>query len=195
MGRAPSRDPLSSAVYETVTAPYRRCSSADPVQRAEYADLKIYLPNDVLTKVDRMSMQHSLEVRCPLLDRRIVELAFRIPQSIKQAGRTGKLLLKRVAEQRLPQELLRLPKQGFTAPVGGWISGPYRELFEAEVLSNRSEVASLLDVEAARRLFRGHVSGEFDNSFGLWALWVLERWARTQRARIGRASVACVEAV
>jgi asparagine synthase (glutamine-hydrolysing) len=195
MGRAPSRDPLSSAVYETVTAPYRRCSSADPVQRAEYADLKIYLPNDVLTKVDRMSMQHSLEVRCPLLDRRIVELAFRIPQSIKQAGRTGKLLLKRVAEQRLPQELLRLPKHGFTAPVGRWIAGPYRHLFEAEVLSSQSEVASLLDVEAARRLFHGHLSGEFDNSFGLWALWVLERWARAQRTSTGRAGSACVEAV
>ena len=72
------------------------------MQRAEYADLKVYLPNDVLVKVDRMSMQHGLEVRCPLLDRRLVELAFRLPESLKQASRTGKHLLKQVARRRLP---------------------------------------------------------------------------------------------
>jgi asparagine synthase (glutamine-hydrolysing) len=180
MGRSGAAAPWRTSVYETVTAPYRRCPSHSPVQKAEYADLKIYLPNDVLVKVDRMSMQHSLEVRCPLLDRRLVELAFRLPQDLKQADRTGKHLLKRVAETRLPAELLRLPKRGFTAPVGSWITGAHRRQFEEDVLSSRSAVASLVDQSAARRMLIEHASGKADHSFGLWALWILERWAKHQ---------------
>ncbi len=118
MGLSPDRDPASSPVYAAVTEPYRRCPSTDAVQRAEYADLKVYLPNDPLVKVDRMSMAHGLEVRCPLLDRRVVELAFRIPASRKQIGRQGKALLRALAQTRLPKGLWRLPKRGFTAPIG-----------------------------------------------------------------------------
>ncbi len=79
LGGAAGRDVADSEVFQAVTAPYRRCPSASAVQRAEYADVMTYLPNDVLVKVDRMSMMHGLEVRCPLLDRRIVEFAFRVP--------------------------------------------------------------------------------------------------------------------
>jgi asparagine synthase (glutamine-hydrolysing) len=184
MGHDTSKDVRSTALFEAVTAPYRRCPSRDPVQKAEYADLKIYLPNDVLVKVDRMSMQHSLEVRCPLLDRRLVELAFRIPQSLKQAGRTGKHLLKRIASHRLPPALLKLPKRGFTAPVGQWIADAYRGQFESEVLMPDSAVASLIDIAVARRMFAEHVRREADHSYALWALWILERWSRTaQEAR------------
>src|SRR4029079_7555226 len=108
------RDPRTSSVYDAVTEPYRRCPSASALQRSEHADLKVYLPNDPLVKVDRMSMAHSLEVRCPLLDRRVVELAFRIPASQKQVGRQGKALLRALARQRLPPGLWKLPKKGFS---------------------------------------------------------------------------------
>lgn len=181
MGQSPSRDPRSTAVYEAVTRHYNRCPSSSPVQRAEYADLKVYLPNDVLVKVDRMSMQHSLEIRCPLLDRRLVEFAFMLPQSIKRAERTGKYLLKRVAHQTLPAELLQYPKHGFTAPVGSWIAGPYRDRFHSEVLTANSAIASLVDLGVAQRMFNQHIRGQSDHSYGLWALWILERWSRTQR--------------
>jgi asparagine synthase (glutamine-hydrolysing) len=180
MGRAPSRDPRDSAVYDAVTAPYLRCSSSSVVQRAEYADLKIYLANDVLVKVDRMSMQHSLEVRCPLLDRRLVELAFRLPQTLKRADRRGKHLLKRLAEKRLPPELLHAPKHGFTAPIGEWIRGPFAGQFSAEVLSGRAHVASLIDVSFVQKAFDDHRRGQRDNWYLLWAVWVLERWAAAQ---------------
>lgn len=189
LGQSPSRDPRSTRLYEAVTGPYRRCPSRDPVQRAEYADLKVYLPNDVLVKVDRMSMLHSLEVRCPLLDRRLVEFAFRVPQSIKRAGRTGKHLLKQVARQRLPAELLRYPKHGFSAPVGAWIAGPYRDAFQSEVLASHSAIGSLVDIAVARRMFDQHVRRQADHSYALWALWVLERWSLAQRESVRSAAV------
>ena len=181
LGRAPSRDLRATAAYEAVTGAYRRCPSTSVVQRAEYADLKIYLPNDVLVKVDRMSMQHGLEVRCPLLDRRLVELAFQLPQSMKRAWRTGKYLLKRIAERRLPAAVVNYPKHGFSAPVGAWIAGPYRSQFQAEVLSTGSHIASMVDLKVASRWFDAHVAGQAEHSYGLWALWMLERWSRTQR--------------
>jgi asparagine synthase (glutamine-hydrolysing) len=181
LGQPGRRDFRAGAAYQAVTAEYRRCPSTSVVQRAEYADLKIYLPNDVLVKVDRMSMQHSLEVRCPLLDRRLVELAFRLPQSLKRAGRTGKHLLKQVARRRLPTEVVNYPKHGFTAPVGSWIAGPYRERFRADLFSADSHIASMIDASVAKRWFDDHVAHRADHSFGLWALWMLERWSRAQR--------------
>jgi len=167
--------------YEAVTAPYRACGSADPVQRAQYADLKIYLPNDPLVKVDRMSMAHGLEVRCPLLDHRLVELAFRIPASQKQEGRQGKALLRRLARRRLPGGVWQLPKRGFTAPIAEWIAGPQASLFREEVLQQRSAVSSHVDLRDLERRFTAHRSGMADHGYALWATWVLERWM--QRAR------------
>jgi asparagine synthase (glutamine-hydrolysing) len=180
MGRAPDRDPRTSVAFEMVTAPYRACRSTHPVQRAQYADLKIYLPNDVLVKVDRMSMQHSLEVRSPLLDHRIVEFGFRLPQRLKRADQGGKHLLKQVAKPRLPPALLQMRKRGFTAPIGAWITGPYAGRFRDEVLGTRSAIAGLLDQTVVRRLFEAHRAGTADHSYALWAVWVLEHWCGAQ---------------
>jgi asparagine synthase (glutamine-hydrolysing) len=183
MGRPPNRDPRDSVVYDAVVAPYRRCPSDSVVQRAEYADLKIYLANDVLVKVDRMSMQHSLEVRAPLLDRRLVELAFRLPQRVKRADRTGKHLLKRVAARRLPPELIHAPKRGFDAPIGAWIAGPLAPAFADDVLRPNAAVASLVDEQYVRRAFEDHRARRADHSYMLWAIWVLERWSAVQGRR------------
>ncbi len=176
MGRAPDGDPGRSPVYEAVTEPYRRCPSADAVQRAEYADLKVYMPNDPLVKVDRMSMAHSLEVRCPLLDRKVVELAFRIPASRKQVGRQGKVLLRALAKRRLPAQLWQLPKRGFTVPIGAWITGPGASRYREEVLSPRAKVSTCVDVADLARRFEAQRTGASDQSYALWAAWVLERW-------------------
>jgi asparagine synthase (glutamine-hydrolysing) len=184
LGR-PSWDPRASAVFEAVTSPYRRCPSASVVQRAEYADLKVYLPNDVLVKVDRMSMAHSLEVRCPLLDHRLVELAFAIPRSHKLPWLLPKYLLKQVAKTRLPAELLRLPKHGFSAPVAQWLAGTYRTAFERDVLSASSLTSDLLDVRAVRTMLDAHVSGQADHASALWSIWMLERWYRLRGGEVG----------
>jgi asparagine synthase (glutamine-hydrolysing) len=176
MGLSPDRDPALSPVYEAVTAPYLQCGSTDAVQRAAYADLKVYLPNNSLVKVDRMSMAHGLEVRCPLLDRRVVEFAFRIPAHRKQSVTESKRLLRQLAGRRLPSQLRDLPKRGFTAPVGEWIARRYSRMFQDEVLTNHSAISSHIDASDLRRRFNLHRSGRIDDGYALWSVWVLERW-------------------
>ena len=189
MGLKPDRDPTKSPVYQQVTEPYRRCPSKDAVQRAEYADLKIYMPNDPLVKVDRMSMAHGLEVRCPLLDRKVVELAFRIPASRKQQGTQGKALLRALARRRLPGKLWQLPKRGFTVPIGRWIAGPDAKQFQDEVLDRRGALAQQIDVNELERRFVAHRSGQADHGYALWSAWVLERWLAGATAAAGAAAV------
>ncbi|NNE43868.1 MAG: asparagine synthetase B, partial [Gemmatimonadetes bacterium] len=188
MGQAPDRDPRASSVYDAVTEPYRRCPSDSVVQRAQYADLKVYLPNDPLVKVDRMSMLHSLEVRCPLLDRRVVELAFRLPTATKMPDLRAKHLLKELAARHLPEANLKLPKKGFTAPVARWLAGPDGERFADEVLRTDSAVAGMVDQGVVRSWLAAHRRGDADRSYALWAVWVLERWARRE-GNPGRAAV------
>jgi asparagine synthase (glutamine-hydrolysing) len=174
-------DQPPGATFATVTDAYRRCSSTDDVQRAEYADLKIYLPNDPLVKVDRMSMAHSLEVRCPLLDRRVVELAFRIPASRKQVRFQGKTLLRALAQRRLPAGLSRLPKRGFSMPIGEWIRCSGAQMFRDEVLGSNARVKGLLSHADLARRFDLHCKRVEDQSYALWAVWTLERWLRDAR--------------
>jgi asparagine synthase (glutamine-hydrolysing) len=183
MGLAPDADVTKSPVYAVVTEPYRRCPSTNPVQCAEYADLKVYMPNDPLVKVDRMSMAHGLEVRCPLLDRKVVELAFRIPASRKQEGTQGKALLRALARNRLPGKLWELPKRGFTAPIGTWIAGPNGSQFREEVLRPGAEISDYLDMKELSQRFAAHQSGTAESGYSLWAIWVLERWLERTRAQ------------
>jgi len=177
LGLAPLRDPSASAVYEAVTAPYRRCPSPSATQRAQYADLNIYLPDDVLVKVDRMTMQHGLEVRCPLLDHRVIELAFRIPSHRKMPRLRPKHLLRQIASRRLPSELARMPKRGFSAPIGEWIAGPCAAQFEADVFLTCGSIRSLVDGAYVRRLFDDHRARRADHAQLLWTVWMLARWA------------------
>jgi asparagine synthase (glutamine-hydrolysing) len=180
LGKAPSREPSESPVYDQVTRPYRECKSDSAVQRAQYADLKVYLPNDPLVKVDRMSMAHSLEIRCPLLDHRIIELAFRIPTRSKMPHGQPKSLLRSLADKRLPRRIVNMPKRGFTAPTASWLAGPYANQFRDDVLSGGSLSRGIVDTDRVARLFNEHRRGEQDHSFALWAVWMLERWARQE---------------
>jgi asparagine synthase (glutamine-hydrolysing) len=183
MGRPASTRSEDSPAFAQVSAAYHRCPSGDPIQRAEYADLKVYLPNGPLVKVDRMSMSHSLEVRCPLLDHRIIEQAFRTPIATKMPGLKPKYLLRALAERRLPAGISQLPKLGFTAPIGEWIGGPHNEWFRSEVLSPTAAVASLLDMNRMHTLAREHFAGVANHWHPLWAVWVLERWLRQHKVQ------------
>jgi asparagine synthase (glutamine-hydrolysing) len=163
-------------VWDAVTAPYRRCPSSSPLQRAQYADLHVYLPNDPLVKVDRMSMAHGLEVRCPLLDRRVVEFAFRLPTATKMPHLAPKHLLRELGKRRLPAENVNLPKRGFTAPVGSWITNDFRERFTADVLDLGSPLRDVLDANLLRTWHDDLSTGRADRSWPLWAAWMLSRW-------------------
>jgi asparagine synthase (glutamine-hydrolysing) len=117
-------------------------------------------------------------VRCPLLDRRVVELAFRIPATRKQQGTQGKALLRALAQRRLPGKLWQLPKRGFTVPIGEWLAGPYASRFRDEVLDGDAVVSTHIDRTELARRFAAHCGGQRQHSFALWAVWVLERWFR-----------------
>jgi asparagine synthase (glutamine-hydrolysing) len=186
LGAGDSRAPQASPVYDAVTAPYLRCASTSDLQRAQYADLKVYLPNDPLVKVDRTSMANSLEVRCPLLDYRVIEFAFRIPAERKSWPGRSKHFLRTLGTRRLPPTLDALPKRGFTAPVGEWIRGRYRDWFRDEVLSPQSAVSTLLDRAVLERWVEEDARGSRNRTSALWTAWCLERWARRHASRDAR---------
>jgi asparagine synthase (glutamine-hydrolysing) len=124
-----------------------------------------------------MSMAHGLEIRCPLLDHHMVELAFSIPTETKLADGQPKSLLRGLAERRLPSELVNRPKSGFTAPVGEWLAGPYADRFRSDVLSADAKSRDIVDQDKVKQLLCEHLAGR-DHSYTLWAVWMLERWAR-----------------
>ena len=170
---------------ETVFEHYLRNGAGDAVGRAQYADIHGYMADDVLAKVDRMSMAHALEVRCPLMDHRIIEFAARLPTSLKMDGRRGKLPLRRLAERRLPAELLAMPKRGFSIPAAQWLRGSLRPMAEDLLFGAGRSVLDLLDRQQLRRLWTEHLSGARDHHVFLWAVMMLALWQDASRSAAG----------
>jgi asparagine synthase (glutamine-hydrolysing) len=158
---------------------FERVRGLDPLSQLLYVDLKTWLANDILVKVDRMSMACSLEVRAPLLDHKVIEFAATVPPDLKYRGRVSKYLLKRHLEGRVPRSALHRPKQGFEIPVAAWLRGELRPLGEDVLLSARAAGRGYLDPRRVRALWDRHQSGIGDHSAQLWALLVLELWHRT----------------
>jgi asparagine synthase (glutamine-hydrolysing) len=147
----------------------------DALSRAQYADLKIWLPGDILTKVDRTSMAVGLEAREPLLDHRLVEFAARLPAKLRLRGGSGKWLMKRALRRYLPDELLDRPKMGFVTPVSAWFRGPLAG--EAAAIAHSPALAELgwFDSAAIARLAAAHRSGRAEHGRLLWQLLMLDR--------------------
>jgi len=150
----------------------------DALSRAQYADLKIWLPGDILTKVDRASMAVGLEAREPLLDHRLIEFAARLPANMRLHGGSGKWLLKRALASRLPSEILHRRKMGFVTPVSAWFRGPLAA--EAAAIARSAALAETgwFDGEAIDALVRAHQSGRSDHGRLLWQLLMLEKSLR-----------------
>jgi asparagine synthase (glutamine-hydrolysing) len=140
------------------------------------ADVGLVLPDDFLVKVDRASMAHGLEVRPPLLDHELLELAARIPSRFKVSRGRTKWVFKQAYRGRLPAGVLTRPKHGFEMPLDGWLRGPLRPMFEAAVLEAGARVADLIDRPTAARVYRAHVNGRGRFGGVLWGLLVLARW-------------------
>jgi asparagine synthase (glutamine-hydrolysing) len=139
------------------------------------ADYLQYLPDDILTKVDRASMACGLEVRVPLLDHRLVELAAALPRAALATGGVAKAALRRLAARRLPAALLERPKQGFGVPLAAWLRGGLRPWAEELLAPERLAAAGLLDPAAVRRCWAEHLAGQ-DRSGPLWAVLMLQGW-------------------
>lgn len=149
------------------------------VDRLMAVDLDTYLPDDLLAKVDVTSMANSLEVRSPLLDRRVIEFAGSLPVDLKVAGTAGKVVLREAARAWLPDEILDRPKQGFAVPIGDWLrTGPMRNLPEDVLLDPKSVERGIFRADAIRCLIGEHRAGR-DRSAQLWAMVNLELWFRT----------------
>jgi asparagine synthase (glutamine-hydrolysing) len=139
-------------------------------------DAETYLPEDVLVKVDRMSMAHSIESRVPLLDNDVIAFAATLPSHFKLKNGRRKHILKELASTLLPQDLVDRRKQGFSVPLGVWFRGNLRELFADTLLSSSSLSRGYFQASFVRRLVDEHVSGRRDHTLRLWQLVVFERW-------------------
>lgn len=143
------------------------------------ADVNVTLPDDFLVKVDRASMAHGLEVRPPLLDHELIELAARIPSPWKVRSGETKWILKQAYEKQLPAEVLWRPKQGFEIPIDSWLRGPLRPLFESAVFDPGSSLRDLVEPATARKIYQAHLGGIGRHGSILWSLLMLAQWAET----------------
>ncbi len=148
----------------------------DPVSRLMYRDMSDYLPGCLLVKLDRASMAVSLEGRCPLLDHRVVEFAWRLPVTLKVHDGNGKWLLRHLLRRYLPEQLFDRPKHGFNVPIGDWLRGPLRDWAEALLSPCRLRGQSLLDPARVQARWHEHLSGQRDRAHELWAILMFEAW-------------------
>ncbi len=149
---------------------HARSSQLDAVSQVQYLDMKTYLVGDILTKVDRASMAHALEVRVPFLDHPLVEWVSGLPVGYKLRGREGKYMLKRALEPHLPHDVLYRRKMGFAVPLEEWFRGPLRERLRQAVLAPRMADSGLFDMSFVERMVSDHAAGLRDYSAALWAL-------------------------
>jgi len=182
---AEQRDLLYSSEFKRLRGDYRgeslvldsmrNAPARSGLDRAQYADLKIWLPGDILTKVDRTSMAVSLEAREPLLDHRLIEFAATLPEAVRLRGGQGKWLMKRAMRRYLPDDVLYRPKQGFVTPIAQWFRGPLADAAAAIGSSAALARTGWFDAGRVAALAEAHRVGTSDNSRVLWQLLMLDR--------------------
>jgi asparagine synthase (glutamine-hydrolysing) len=152
----------------------------DSLSMIQYLDLKTYLPGDILTKVDRASMAHALEVRVPLLDHKLVEWISGLPASIKLRGNNGKYIFKKSLEKYLPNDVLYRDKMGFAVPLASWFRGPLRQRVRDALLGPTLAGTGIFNMAFLTEMVNQHQSGRRDHSSPLWALLMFEAFLRKE---------------
>lgn len=153
-------------------------SALEFAERMLHVDTHMYLPDDILAKVDRMTMAHGLEARSPFLDYRLAEFAATLPFQFKVRGRTSKWLVKHTLKELLPAAILNRPKHGFGVPLHAWFRGPLRAPFEELALADDARGAAFLHQARVRQLFAEHVSGQENRGHHMWVVYMFEQWLR-----------------
>ena len=186
-GRQLSGDGVAAESFRLHAGRVRR--GAEPLDTLLYLDSKTYLPGDILTKVDRMSMAVSLEARAPLLDHKLIEFVTRLPASLKMRGREGKYIFKRAISGLVPEEILRRPKQGFGVPLEQWINDQLRGRIRETITEGRALERGFVEKRYVNQLLDEHERGRRDHSARLWALFMLELWNRAFIDEAGSSSL------
>ncbi|QEF96133.1 Asparagine synthetase [glutamine-hydrolyzing] 1 [Stieleria maiorica] len=171
--RLPGEDP-----FEFLGAIWDRSEGRDVVTRASITDILSYLPCDLCTKVDIASMAHSLEVRQPMLDHRVVEFAASLPVHLKFRGRRGKLLLQDAFGSTIPKSIFTRKKMGFGIPIGSWFRNELKPMVHDTLLADDARIAPYFRREAVQRLVGQHERMENNHGYRLWNLLILEKWLR-----------------
>jgi len=186
VGDATRQELFTDAALESITTPIGhhitqlcdRAGRRSPLNRSLYVDVKSYLCDNILTKVDRASMAVSLETRVPFLDKELVELAFRMPDQLKVRNGKTKVLLKRVAARRIPNDCVYRPKEGFSIPIKNWLGGQFLPLMDDLLNRQRVSQAGIFDWTMISELKKQHLSGAANHSHILWGLIVFEAWRK-----------------
>ena len=166
--------PVSSHILDL----FRKAGDRHPLNKSLYVDLKSYLCDDILVKVDRMSMAVSLETRVPYLDPELVELAFCVPHFLKVASGKSKVLLKKVAARHIPHECIYRPKEGFSIPIKNWLCNELRPIMEESLDRKKIREDGLFRTETVSRLKNEHLEGRYNHSHILWSLIVFQSWRK-----------------
>jgi len=153
---------------------FRSAPSTDPVRRAMFADARVYMTDDILTKVDRASMAHALEVREPLLDHELMGWVSGLPTDLKLRGSEGKYLLKKAMEPYLPNDVLYRKKMGFSVPLATWFRGPLAATIRSVVMGERLASTGLFNQDFLREVLEAHQNGRRDYSVILWTVLMFD---------------------
>jgi len=186
--RAPMRKRLFSPLFKAELGDYdaqqvfidhaAKAETHDPLALIQYLDLKTYLIGDINTKVDRASMAHSLEVREPLMDHKLIEWLATLPSTQKIRGQEGKYLLKKSMEPHLPSDVLYRPKMGFSVPLARWFRGPLKNRVEEAILGTRLADTGWFNGDYLREMVRDHNNGRRDYSASIWTILMFEAFLR-----------------